>query len=78
MRNLVDGERRHRIVRELVTMLSQRVLDLVNPVIEHFLRSCIKGWEGAHNACSTLSYDKIRVRNDEHRRANKRQAQIPL
>ena len=76
--DLIDGERRHWFVRIVLAMLGQPIFYLADPVIEHFLRSCIKCRKGADNTRSTLGDDKVRVRNDEHRRANQRQAQISL
>jgi hypothetical protein len=73
--DLIDSKGGRRLVRMIAIMRRERFGDLVQPFIEHCLRSCIQRRKRAHDSRFALGYHELWPGNEEKRRPDDGQAQ---
>ena len=76
--NLIDRERRNRLVGVRFRMLGQIALNLSYPLNQGFLRSRVQRRKGTDDARLALRRHKLGPRDDKHRCANQRQPQLAV
>ena len=74
--DLVDREWRNRGIGVGLRVGCEARLDVHDPFLQALLRSCIERRERSDNARRALRHDEVGHRDDEHRCANERDAQV--
>ena len=78
VRDLVDGKWRHGVTGMRLAVSRDLVLDLPNPVDKQFLWPCVQRGKRPDYAGFALRGHELRVRHDEHRCTDERQAQLAV
>ncbi len=74
--DLVYRKGRRWALRMLPVMLRQRLVDLVQPLVELGRRPRVQRRKASDDACLALGNDQVGVGDDEQRRADDRNAQV--